>query len=99
MDFMRRELLRGATVGMLFSGVAYAAVAFIGFGWKSLAVSMYLYVVMGVLMAFGSRFELLDSRISELFDRVVIVAEGEELELRKLVSGEKYRVKGELEKL
>ncbi|MFB6190490.1 MAG: hypothetical protein ABEJ91_02870 [Candidatus Nanohaloarchaea archaeon] len=96
---MRREILRGAAIGMLFSGASYAAVVFMGFGWKSLAVSMYLYVAMGVLMAFGSSSGLLDSRISELFDRVVIVAEGEELELRKLVSGEKYRVKGELEKL
>lgn len=96
---MRRELLRGAATGIIFSGGAYTAVAFIGFGWKSLAISMYLYVFMGVLMAFGSSFNLLESRISDLLDSVVLVAEGEELELKKLVSGEKYRVKGELEKL
>lgn len=84
---------------MVFSGVAYLVVRFSGYGWRSLTVLLYLYVFMGVMVSVAGSFDLLDSSVAEILDRVVLVAGQEELVLRKLVSGEKYRVEGELEKL
>ncbi|MFB6213186.1 MAG: hypothetical protein ABEJ07_01320 [Candidatus Nanohaloarchaea archaeon] len=96
---MKREAIRGAALGMIFSGIAYLVVRFSGYGWRSLTVLLYLYVFMGATISAAGSFDILDSSIAEIFDRVVLVAEREELVLRKLVSGEKYRVEGELEKL
>ena len=96
---MRKAVLKGATIGLSFSGVAYIAVKLLGYRWVSLSILMYLYVVMGVLMAVGASIDIFDRGFSSLLHSVVIVVEGEEMELKKLATGEKYRVKGALEKI
>ncbi len=96
---MKKSIIKGSAVGIVFTGLSYIVVRFIGFKWESLTVLMYLYVVLGVLMAVISETDNLSQDLGGILDRIVVVVEGEELELKKLVSGEKYRVKGELEKL
>jgi len=37
--------------------------------------------------------------LQSFLDNVVVVSEGEEMKLKKLISGEKYKLKGEIEKI
>jgi len=96
---MKKVAIRGAAVGLVFTGISYLIVRYLGFRWESLTALMYLYIIMGVLMAVASELEAINRGFTTLLDRIVVVAEEEELKLKKVVSGEKYRVKGSLEKI
>lgn len=84
--------------GMSFYGIAYGVVRFLGFTSSSFTILAYLYVILGVSL--GSYYEI-DSHggFKEFLSNIVVVIEGEELELKRLISGEKYRLKGEIEKI
>lgn len=91
---MRKKVIKAAGVGMSFTGIALGVVEFIGFNWTGLTVLMYLYVMVSVTTMLVFELESLG-----FFQNLVLVVEGEHLEMKKLLTGEKYRVKGELEKL
>lgn len=96
---MKKTVIRGASIGLVFTGISYLVVKYIGFRWKSLTVLMYMYVALGVLMAVASEMDAINSGLKTTLDRIVVVAEEEELKLKKVVSGEKYKIKGDLEKI
>lgn len=91
---MKRNVLKGAFTGVIFAFVAYFLASVNGFNESSFTLLLYLYVFLGVLAS----VELTDFE-TDLFDKIVIVAEEEELKMKKLFTGEEYRVKGTVEKV
>lgn len=90
-----KEILKDAMLGSSLAGIGALFVKFRGFDWITLSAALYLTVVAATIAGFRSR-----SKISGgLLDRLVLVIEGEELKMKKLISGEKYKIKGDLEKL
>ncbi len=96
---MDRELLKGAITGLGFAASASAVVRLLGFSSSSLTLLLYLYVLLGVLPALRQKLMEKIGSADTFLHRLVLVAEEEEMEMKKLVTGEKYRVKGEVEKL
>jgi hypothetical protein len=93
---MKQELKDGLLYGVLTAGAAYATVMIMGFNHGSLAVLLYLYVVSSALI--NLKAEIL-TPFKPLLKKIVVVAEGEEVKMKKLLTGETYRVRGEVEKL
>jgi len=92
----RKEVKRGAIVGGLFAGLAYFFTYKFGFNSTTLSIVLYLYVILGVLMAFDFQ-DFVKSR--EFLEKIVIVAEEEELKMKKVFTGEKYKIDGTVEKV
>lgn len=96
---MRKDLLNSAMKGLSFAGIAALIVRFTGFNQNTLMIFLYLYVIQAVYSpAKKYLLEYLDFAPGFL-NRLVIVVEGEEIKMKKLLTGEKYRVDGEVEKL
>lgn len=87
-----KQLVRGASAGLLAAGVAVAAVKLNGLNGMTYLGMLYLYVVLGAGLKFSPD-------LPDLLHRLVVVTEGEVIEMRKLATGEKYKIKGEVEKL
>lgn len=95
---MKKKLLSGMSLGLAFAGIASLIAKFNGFNSDNFMIFLYLYVILGGLVSlksagFGRDF------LPGILHRIVVVAEGEELKMKKLVTGEKYRVKGDIEKI
>lgn len=93
---MLKNVLKGASLGIGFSGIALMVLRFTGLGSTGINALLYLYVLLGAT-AFGLQEADIRDRLP--LDRVVLVSGGEELRLRKILTGEIYRVRGELEKM
>lgn len=86
----------GGATGAVFAGLAYAVTYQLGFNDTSFAVLMYLYLILG----FISRLSLEDFTGSmDVLERFVIVAEEEELKLKKIFTGEEYKIDGTVKKV
>lgn len=96
---MKRDVKIGLLSGLSFAGLAYIPVRFMGFNSSSFIVISYLYVIMGLYMAFKLERNGFRGLMDRFIGNLVLVSEGEELLLRKLATGERYKVKGEVEKL
>nr|EGQ40216.1 MAG: hypothetical protein J07AB56_09440 [Candidatus Nanosalinarum sp. J07AB56] len=94
-----RQVLEGAATGLVFMGVAYGVVRSMGYGQSSFTVVSYLFIVEGVAMV-GLR-SLGDSvgGLRGLLENVVVVMDEEERKVKRLATGEIYRLEGRLEKL
>lgn len=90
-----KNVIHDAMIGTSIASIGVLIAKFNGFNWISLTAILYLAVFGVVLAGFKSRIGLSGS----FLHRIVLVAEGEELKMKKLLSGEKYRIKGDLEKL
>lgn len=86
------KAVKGAAVGLSFASIAALMVNFLGLTQNTLLALLYMYVVLGVVLT-------VDLNAPDLLHRIVLVSEGEAIKMRKLVSGEKYKIKGEVEKL
>lgn len=84
--------LKGAAAGLGFASIAALAVNFMGFSRNAMLLMLYMYVGLGVFLT-------VDFRPPGFLDRLVLVTEGEAVKMRKLISGEEYKIKGEVEKL
>ncbi len=91
----RKGLFKGAATGLAFAGAGNLSVRFLGFNKTSLVLMLYLYVLLGTVPWLKSQLSGLRSPI----ERLVVVTGEEEMVLRKILTGEKYRVKGKVEKL
>lgn len=89
------EILKDAMLGSSLASVGVLLVWFRGFDWITLSAALYLTVAAAAASGARSRSSLSGG----LLDSLVLVIEGEELKMKKLISGEKYKVKGDLEKL
>ncbi|MFB6115698.1 MAG: hypothetical protein ABEK04_05450 [Candidatus Nanohalobium sp.] len=93
---MKDALERGAVQGLLTAGIAFLLVNQIGYNQTSLTAMLYMFI------GFGAFFELknsLDLGLRDLFGEFLIVAEEEEKTLKRVFTGKKYRVNGELEEI
>lgn len=93
---MRESLRNGLLYGIVVALVAYSIVQFVGYNPQSLMILLYLYVLQSVILNVKTD---LAQPLTPLLKRVVIVAEGEEMKLKRLLTGEEYRVNGDVEKL
>lgn len=95
---MLKKLKIPVLFGLSAYGIAYGVVKFFGFTSSSFTAIAYLYIVLSI--GIGFFYEIEDyGGISGFLDNIVVVIEGDELKLRKLISGEKYKLKGEIEKI
>ncbi|QKQ98788.1 hypothetical protein GKQ38_04665 [Candidatus Nanohaloarchaea archaeon] len=92
---MREELRDGAIYGLIFAGLTYATVEFLGFNQASLNVLLYLNVLMGIVINVRSESMGLES----VFGQIMIAVEDEEQKVKRLFTGDEYVVNGTLEKV
>lgn len=92
-----KHVFRDAALGLSFAGAGALTIRFLGFTETSLVIILYMMVVLAVVQGLKHRGS--SSMIPSFLERIVIVAEGEEMKIKKLLTGEKYRVEGDLEKL
>jgi hypothetical protein len=85
--------VRGAAAGLAAATVAGLLTRLNGLNSTTVLAMLYMYVGLGAVLSAE-----LDAP-TDLLDRIVIVTEGEALKMRKLLSGERYKIKGEVEKL
>jgi hypothetical protein len=90
------SLKEGVIYGIILAATTYTVVQIMGYSHKSLAVVLYIQIMAGIILTAKSRIA---TPLKPYLDRLVVVAEGEEMKLKKLLTGEEYRVKGEVEKL
>jgi len=85
--------------GMAFYGISYASVKLLGYNSQSFMLISYLYIILGATL--GLYYEVFRKHggLKDTLDSLVIVAEEEEMKLKKLFSGEKYRLDGSVEKI
>lgn len=94
-----RQALKGAAVGLGFMGVAYGVVQSMGYGQSSFTVVGYLFMIEGVVMVgLGSLGDSVGG-IRGLLENVVVVMDEEEKKVKRLATGEVYKLEGRLEKL
>lgn len=96
---MKKAVKNGSIVGLSFAGIALLVLKIFGTNETTLTVLLYFYIATGIFASLvfveNGLKEFLFSRIG----KIVVVIEGEELILKKLATGEKYAVKGDLEKI
>lgn len=90
-----KDILTDAMIGSSLASIGVLLAKYFGFNWITLSTILYLIVLSAVASGFKSRLDLSDG----FLHRIVLVAEGEELKMKKLISGEKYKIKGDLEKI
>lgn len=95
---MLKKLKIPVLFGLTAYGIAYGIVNVIGFTSNSFTLIAYLYIILGLTI--GIYYEL-DSHggLKSFLDNIVVVIEGEQMELKKLITGEKYRLDGDIEKI
>ncbi len=93
---MKESFRNGLLYGIVTALLAYSVVQLMGYNSQSLMVLLYLYVVSAIVLNLKTEIA---APLGPLLKRVVIVAEGEEMKLKRLLTGEEYRINGEVEKL
>ena len=93
---MKQELKDGLLYGVLTAATAYTTVMLMGFNHRSLAVLLYLYVISASLINLKSE---IFTPLKPFLKKIVIVAEDEEIKLKRLLTGETYKIRGDVEKL
>lgn len=95
---MLKKLKIPVLFGLTAYGISYGIVNFFGFTSSTFTAIAYLYIFLSISLSLY--YEIEDyGGLSGFLDNIVVVAEGEELKLKKLISGEKYKLKGEIEKI
>lgn len=95
---MLKKLKIPALFGLSCYGIAYGIVNFFGFTSRSFTALAYLYIVLSLVVGLYYQLDR-HGGLQSFLDNIVVVIEGEEMKLKKLVSGEKYRLDGEVEKI
>lgn len=98
---MLKKLKIPISLGLAAYGAAYFIVKTAGFNSSSFTAIAYLYILLAVIV--GLRYELGglvgSSSLLSALKNIVIVIEGEEMKMRRVLTGEKYKLKGEVEKI
>lgn len=93
---MKEQLIEGTVYGVLTAATAYLIVNFLGYNPETLTALLYLYIFSAILINMKAELEPLSI---PFLKRIVVVAEGEEMKMKRLLTGEEYKVNGEVEKL
>ena len=83
--------------GLSFSGLSILTVRFFGFSQNSFMILAYLYIFLAVII--GIYYEVRKLSEGSILGNVLVVVEEEEKVVKKVFTGEKYKVKGEFERL
>jgi hypothetical protein len=98
---MLRRLKIPLSLGLTFYGIAYLTVKQLGYNSASFMIISYLYIALAGII--GIKYEVKKMNNSDsvlsIFRNIVLVREGEELVMKRVFTGEKYKLKGEIEKL
>ncbi len=86
----------GSVYGILLAATTYIIVQLMGYSHRSLMVVLYIQLVSAILLTAKSN---LSEPLKPYLERIVVVAEGEEMKLKRLLTGEEYRVRGDVEKV
>ena len=95
---MKWKVVKHVAAGLGFAALSINIFTQIGISQTTITVVAYLFPVMALLLILYEEFEP-ESIDSSLLGRIVIVSEGEAIKLKKLLTGEKYEIKGEVEKV
>lgn len=90
MDKVKESLVEGSIYGLLSAGTAYTIVQIMGYNPRSLAILLYFQLLTGILLTMRSRIA---APLMPFLKRIVVVAEGEEMKLKRILTGEEYRVR------
>jgi hypothetical protein len=93
---MRKPLARGGLYGLGFLGVSYAVVYFHGYGKASLMTILYITLFACIWMEVKDHLDFPEINI---LHRIVLVSEEEKLKMRKVFTGEKYEISGNVQKV
>jgi len=93
---MKEYFIEGAVYGLFSAATMYAVVQYAGYNPQTLALLIYIQIISGILINMKSEIEALSL---PYLKKLVLVHEGENIEMRKLSTGEKYRIRGDVEKL
>lgn len=96
---MKKIVLKCLSIGLTFSGIAFMTVSIIGYNSRSLMIIMYLYIVLAVFIGILNRINLLENTLSGSLGKVLVVVGEEEQKMKHVLTGETYRLKGDLQKL
>lgn len=91
-----RRVKYGAALGAGFAITAYLIADMNGFNRTSFLYMIYLYVILGAVSRLDK--EDLTGTIS-VFERLLIVADREEKKLKKIATGETYKIDGTIKKI
>ena len=93
---MKEAFIEGTVYGILSASIGYLLVYYFGFGSYTLPLLLYLNIFSVIVVNMKAEIEAISL---SFLKRLVVVAEGEEMKLKRLFTGEEYRVKGDVEKL
>lgn len=96
---MLKEVLKDVSTGLMFAGVSYGVVNFYGYGPRSFMLNSYLYVGLGLLVGSRHMFSSRFGGLRKALENFVVVVEEEELYMHRVVSGEKLKIEGEVERV
>ena len=94
---MIKRLKTPILLGLGFYSIAFVIVSSLGFNSYSFSIISYLYIILAVIL--GLKYESNFRGPLETLKNIVVVVEDEETHLRRLVNGEKYKIKGEIERV
>ncbi|MFQ3274971.1 MAG: hypothetical protein ACI9LV_000109 [Candidatus Nanohaloarchaea archaeon] len=98
---MIRRIKIPLILGLTAYGIAYFIVKQLGYNSTSFMLISYLYIFLAGII--GLKYEVKkisgSNSIPSVLKNIVVVSEGENLTMKRLFTGEKYKLKGEIEKL
>ncbi len=94
---MIKRLKTPILLGLSFYSVAFVIVSSLGFNSYSFSIISYLYIILAVIL--GLKYESNFRSPLAILKNIVVVVEDEETHLRRLINGEKYKIKGEIERV
>lgn len=95
---MLTKLKLPLTIGLSFYGIAFAVARFLGYNPTSFTIIGYLYVILALVLALIYEYGGESNPLS-LLKNVVIVVENEETRLKRVFTGESYKINGKVEKV
>jgi len=93
---MKEHFIEGSIYGILSASTAYMIVHYFGFNPQTLPILLYIYIITAIAINMKAEIEMLSL---PFLKRIVVVAEGEEMKLKRLFTGEEYKINGDVEKL
>ncbi len=96
---MRKRPLIAVSIGMAFTGISYGLVTVLGFNSTSFMSLAYLYILLSIVLALYYELHRSFGDIKSVLKNFAIVVEEDEKKLRRVFTGEKYKIKGKVEKI
>lgn len=96
---MRKRPLIAVLTGLIFAGASYGTVNVLGYNSTSFMILAYLYISLSIILTafyeLGGQF----GGIKNILENFVIIVEEDEKKLKRVFTGEKYKIKGKVEKV